>query len=132
MMNSYSAIAVIPSSNFKWTAEVQYKESLETRDAAILYASRHGCNMIVKYDRRTGPLFDVMHDPNLGTASGANTEMVKTAEVVPAIIETERIGWTKLMFRGMVGLAQKLGAVEVYSAPKRTRTAVQRQAAPAN
>jgi hypothetical protein len=107
MANANSSIAVIPSSNFKWTAQIQYKESLFTRDEAIRYASQYGCNLIVKYEKRTGPLFDVLQDPNLACASEDSGETVETVSV---LAEPESTGWSRLMLRGVFGLAKRLGA----------------------
>jgi hypothetical protein len=107
MVDANSTIALVPSAEFKWTAEIQYKESLASRDEAIRYASLHGCNLIVKYDRRSGPLFDVMHDPALRCTSEANC---RSAETVSVVIEPKSAGWSKLMARGVFGLARRLGA----------------------
>jgi hypothetical protein len=107
MANAYSRIAVIPSTRFKWTAQIQYKESLFTRDEAIRYASEHGCNLIVQYEKRSGPLFDALQDPNLVSTFEDCTEPVET---VPVVAEPESHGWSKLMVRGVFGLARRLGA----------------------
>lgn len=107
MTKTYTSITVIPSSNFKWTAQIQYKESLFTRDEAILYASRNSCNLVVKYERRSGPLFDALQDPNMVYASADNCE---TVETVPVVAEPESVGWSRSMFRGVFGLARRLGA----------------------
>ncbi|TAM82627.1 MAG: hypothetical protein EPN47_08195 [Acidobacteria bacterium] len=113
MTNATSTIALIPSTEFKWTAQIQYKESLPSRDAAIRYAGLHGCNLIVKYDRRSGPLFDVMHDPNLAYESGTAVNPVETVRVE---IEPERLGWRKSMARGVFGLfARRLASAASVS-----------------
>lgn len=104
MVSAYNTIALVPSTEFKWTAQIQYKESLPSREAAIRYAGLHGCNLIVKYDRRSGPLFDVMHDPNLASVSEANSDSTETVSVV---IEPERKGWSKMMARGVFGFARR-------------------------
>jgi hypothetical protein len=107
MANANSTIALVPSTEFKWTAEIQYKESLPNRDEAIRYASLHGCNLIVKYDRRSGPLFDVMHDPYLHCTSEADTHLAETVQVM---MEPEGGLWRKLKLRNMFGLGRRLGA----------------------
>jgi hypothetical protein len=101
MMNENNTITLVPSAEFEWTAEIQYKESLPSREAAIRYAGLHGWNLIVMYDRRTGPLFDVMHDPNLASESEAYAE---TTETVSAVFDAERAGLGKRMARGVFGL----------------------------
>jgi hypothetical protein len=101
MVNANNTIALVPSTEFKWTAQIQYKESLPSREDAIRYAGLHGCNLIVKYDRRTGPLFDVMNDPNLASVSEMYAE---TTETVSVVIEPERSGWSRMMARGVFGL----------------------------
>ena len=105
MSEGNSTIAIIPSSQFKWTFQVQYKESLPTRDDAIQYASRNGCNLVVQYSKRTGPQFDVLHDPELICTSGVKVETVEQVEVVP---EPESVGWSKLLFRGVSRLARRM------------------------
>jgi hypothetical protein len=101
MMNANNTITLVPVAEFKWTAEIQYKESLPSRDAAIRYAGLHGWNLIVMYDRRTGPLFDVMHDPHLASESEAYSE---TTETVSVVFDPERAGLGKRMARGVFGL----------------------------
>jgi hypothetical protein len=101
MVSANNTIALVPSTEFKWTAEIQYKESLASREEAIRYAGLHGWNLIVKYDRRTGPLFDVMHDPNLSNVSEAYADANETVSVM---IEPERAGLGKRMARGVFGL----------------------------
>lgn len=96
-----STISLVPVTEFKWTAQIQYMESLESRDEAIRYAGQHGCNLIVKYDRRSGPQFDVMKDPNLGSESGTASKSVETVTVQ---IESEPTGRTTKMARGLFGL----------------------------
>ena len=104
MVNATNTIALVPSTEFKWTAQIQYKESLASREEAIRYAGLHGCNLIVKYDRRSGPLFDVMHDPNVASVSEAYAE---TTETVSVVIEPERKGWSNMMARGVFGFARR-------------------------
>lgn len=108
MVNENSSIAVVPSTRFKWTAEIQYKESLSDQDEAIRYASQHHCNLIVKYHKRTGPLFDVMNDPGLSCATQIDEEAIET---VPAVFEPESTGWSKLVLRSVFGLAKRIGGV---------------------
>ncbi len=110
MVNPNGKIAVISSSDFDWTAEIQYKETLETLDDAVRYASRHGFNMIVKYNMAAGVHFDVMHDPNLRPASDIGADTVDTVEMVPVIIEPERHGWVHLLSERLVKLAGRIGA----------------------
>lgn len=101
MTKANNTIAIVPVSEFKWTAEIQYKESLASREDAIRYAGLHGWNLIVKYDRRTGPQFDVMNDPNRASMSEAYAE---TTETVSVEFELERAGLGKRMARGVLGL----------------------------
>jgi hypothetical protein len=110
MVNTTGKIAVISSSDFDWTAEIQYKESLETLDDAVRYASRLGANMIVKYNLATGVHFDVMHDPNLHSASDLAGDAVDSVQMVPVIVEPERHGWIRLLFRSSFNLVRRIGA----------------------
>ena len=110
MVNPNGKIAVISSSDFDWTAEIQYKESLETRDEAVRYASRHGFNMIVKYNMAAGVHFDVMHDPNLRSASDLGGDAVDVVEMVAVIIEPERHGWVRVMSRSVFNLGRRTSA----------------------
>jgi hypothetical protein len=105
MSEENSTIAIIPSSQFKWTFQVQYKESLPTREDAIRYASRNGCNLVVQYSKRTGPQFDVLHDPELVCTSGVKVETVQKVE---AVMEPESVGWSKLLFRRAFRLARRM------------------------
>lgn len=106
MTNSSGSIAVISSSQFKWTAQVQYKESVFTRDEAIRYASEHDCNLIVKYEKRSGPLFDVLQDPDIVCTYESSQQTVETVHVeLP-----NSGGWSKQLFRGVFGLAKRLGS----------------------
>ena len=110
MGKSSNTLALVSSSEFKWTAEIQYKESLETLDEAVRYASRHGFNMIVKYNLAAGLHFDVMHDPNLRSASDLGGDAVDTVQMVPVIVEPERHGWILLVFRSLFNLFRRIGA----------------------
>ena len=125
MENANGLIAVIPCSRFKWTAEIQYMRSLETRDEAIRYASRSGCNLVVKYEKRSGPLFDVLRDPNVVFTSEDNCE---TVEVVPALAEPESVGWSKFMARGTFRLAKRIVTGGSTSHRGKAMPSVQRQA----
>ena len=86
MGNSNSTIKLLQSNYFKWPFQVQYIESLETRDEAIQYAGRHGCNLIVQYSRRPGPQFDVLQDPEQVCTSIAECEVIEidSAELMQA------------------------------------------------
>ncbi len=112
MANANNTITVIPSSSFKWTAQIQYKESLYTRDEAIQYASEHDCNLVVKYERRSGPLFDALQDPNLGSTPRVASEIV---EVVTATAGPESASRSKSMLRGVFGFARRLGTAAITS-----------------
>jgi hypothetical protein len=78
MGNANSTLALLTSSEFKWTAQIQYMETLSNRDEAIRYASEHGCNLIVKYEKRSGPQFDVMNDPEPTWTSEAGSSQFET------------------------------------------------------
>ncbi len=110
MVNPNGKIAVISSSDFDWTAEIQYKESLETLDDAVRYASRLGFNMIVKYNMAAGVHFDVMHDPNLRSASDLGGDTLDTVKMVPVIIEPERQGWLRVMSRSVFNVVRRTSA----------------------
>jgi hypothetical protein len=125
MTNANSSIALIPSSQFKWTAQVQFMETLSTRDDAIRYASQRGCNLIVKYERRPGPQFDVLQDPNLVCTSEDTCE---TVETVPTFVEPEFTGWSKLMLRSVFGIARRRGAAGSTSQREKAIPAVRSQA----
>lgn len=86
MGNSNGSIKLLQSQHFKWPFQVQYIESLETRDEAIQYAGRHGCNLIVQYSRRPGPQFDVLQDPEQVCTSIAQCEEIEidSAELIQA------------------------------------------------
>lgn len=101
METTSNTISLIQSTEFKWTAQIQYMESLESRDEAIRYAGQRGCNLIVKYDRRSGPLFDVMIDPNLGAEFGTTGNSLETVTVE---IEPEPVSKTTKVARGIFGL----------------------------
>jgi len=115
MVKSNGLIAVLPYSRFKWTAEIQYKESLFTQEEAIRFASQHGCNVIVKYEKRSGPLFDVLQDPNLVCTSEDGYE---TVEAIP-VAELESTGPSKRALRGVAGLIKWFGAAASPSHPEK-------------
>jgi hypothetical protein len=100
MGNANSTLALLSSSEFKWTAEIQYMESLENRDEAIRYASQHGCNLIVKYEKRKGPQFDVMIDPQSRWTSQADSGQSQSG---PA-------GRKRRGILGMFGLSRRMDA----------------------
>ncbi len=104
MGNANSTLALLSSSEFKWTAEIQYMESLENRDEAIRYASQHGCNLIVKYEKRTGPQFDVMVDPQSRWTSQAASGQL---ESVSAGRKATNAGPKKRGILGMFGLSRR-------------------------
>lgn len=112
MVDANNTIALVSSTHFKWTAQVQYMETLPTRIEAIRYANQRGANLIVMYEKRTGPKFDVLQDPNLPHASEAEMEKMHFVRVV---YEPESVGWTKLMFRGMFRLAKRVGTAATAS-----------------
>lgn len=107
MGNSNRLIAVISSSHFKWEPEIQYMESFPTRDEAILYASERGCNLIVKYERRSGPPFDVLQDPHMVSTAGGDCETVDAVRVSPKAGPARR---GKSFLLGLFGLAKRAGA----------------------
>jgi hypothetical protein len=115
MANTNNTITLVPVAEFKWTAEIQYKESLPSRDAAIRYAGMHGWNLIVMYDRRTGPLFDVMHDPNL--VASESEEHAETTETVSVVFDPEPAGLGTRMARGVFGLFSRRLATAASTVP---------------
>lgn len=78
MGSASSTLALLTSSEFKWTAQIQYMGTVSNRDEAIRYASEHGCNLIVKYEKRSGPQFDVMLDPESSWTSEAGSSKFET------------------------------------------------------
>jgi len=103
MENQSNSIAIVSSTQFKWTAQIQYMESLANEEEAVRYASEHHCNLIVKYSKRSGPPFDVMNDPNMNCATEASNEVVET---VPIVSEPESISWSKIVLRKVFGLCK--------------------------
>lgn len=124
MTNSNGSIAIVPVSQFKWTAQIQYKESLFTRDEAIRYASEHDCNLIVQYEKRSGPLFDALHDPNLDFTFAESSEAVETVPV----LETRSINRGKRMIRGVFGFARLFSAAPGSAHEQNAMPAVHSQA----
>lgn len=104
MGSAHNTLALVTSSEFKWTAQIQYKESLGNRDEAIRYASQHGCNLIVKYEKRSGPQFDVMLDPD--SSWTAETD----CEVVEPVSDLKSNGRRKRGLLGMFGLGRRIDA----------------------
>jgi len=105
-MDGNNSITLISCTHFNWTARIQYRKSLSNRNDAIKYATRHGCNLIVQYYRRSGPLFDVMVDPELSCASSVNKAHTETIATEP---EPESTGWGMLVLQSMLGLAKRFG-----------------------
>lgn len=104
MASSKNLIAVIPWSRFKWTCEAQYKQSLYTREEAIRYASRHGYNVVVEFEKRSGPLFDVFLDPDVDCQSDEDYEIV---EVVDVLEESGPARRRRPIFRSLAGLFRR-------------------------
>lgn len=126
MENDNNGIAIVSCNYFKWKAQAQYKETLPTREEAIRYASVHGCNLIVIYDKRTGPKFDVLEDPNLDCTFREHCEFVESEQIEAEVVE--HISWRHLFRKRVVDIAEKLGAVEVIPQPKKPMSAARRQA----
>lgn len=117
MEKTNGLIAILPYTKFKWGCEVQYRQSLYTREEAILYASQHDCNVIVKYEKRTGPLFDVLQDPNTVFTAEDSFE---TVEPIPVSqLEPESTGWSKFMLGRLAGLVKWHGAASSTSQPEK-------------
>lgn len=126
MANSNGLIAVIPWSRFKWTAEAQYKQSLYTQDEAIQYASQHGCNAIVKYEKRSGPLFDVFVAPDVHCTP---EEGYETVEVVSGLEENKSARRSRSVFGGLGGLFRRSPAAAGTSQQGKALSQVRSQAA---
>ncbi len=105
MGKSNNTLALVTSSEFKWTAEIQYMETLTNRDEAIRYAGRHGCNLIVKYEKRNGPQFDVMIDPESRWTSEAGSGQSAKG---PAVEKAKSGGQRKRGLMGMFGFAKRM------------------------
>lgn len=104
MGNANSTLALLSSSEFKWTAQIQYMETLNSRDEAIHYATEHGCNLIVKYEKRTGPQFDVMLDPESKWTSHAGPGKLDSARNLKG---PKSGGRKKRGLLGMFGLTKR-------------------------
>lgn len=102
MGTANNTLAIVTSSEFKWTTQIQYMESLSNRDEAIRYASQHGCNLIVKYEKRSGPQFDVMIDPDSFWTAGADSAAVK------ATPDLKSNGRRKRGLLGIFGLGRRV------------------------
>lgn len=102
MGSANNTLALLTSSEFKWTAQIQYMVSLGNRDEAIRYASQHGCNLIVKYEKRSGPQFDVMLDPDSSWTARTDCEVI---DATPAL---KSGGWKKRSLLGMFGLSRRV------------------------
>lgn len=107
MGNANSTLALLSSSEFKWTAQIQYMETLGSRDEAIRYATQHGCNLIVKYEKRTGPQFDVMLDPESHWTSHAGPGHLESARTLEG---AKSGGRKKRGLLGMFGLTRRTGS----------------------
>lgn len=105
MANSTSTIKILQSQHFKWPFQVQYIESLQTRDEAIQYAGRHGCNLIVQYSRRTGPQFDVLQDPEQVCTSIAQCEVIKIEST--EAMQAQTSGRSRSTLTGLAGLIKR-------------------------
>lgn len=106
MGNPNRTITILQSSKFNWPFQVQYIESLETRDEAIRYAGRHGCNLIVQYSRRTGPQWDVLQDPEQVCTSAAESEVVEIAQ--EELMEDRANGRSRSALSGLASLIKRL------------------------
>ncbi len=105
MGNASSTITILQSSRFKWSFQVQYIESLETRDEAISYAGRHGCNLIVQYSRRTGPQFDVLQDPEQVCTSIADAEVIELSS--EELMKAQSNGQSRSAFASIAELIKR-------------------------
>lgn len=109
MGNSTSTIKLLQSNHFKWPFQVQYIESLETRDEAIQYAGRHGCNLIVQYSRRTGPQFDVLQDPEQVCTSIADCEVIEV--VAEEMAQGQPAGRSRSALSGVANLIKRFSGI---------------------
>lgn len=108
MGNSNSTIKILQSNHFKWPFQVQYIESLETRDEAIQYAGRHGCNLIVQYSRRTGPMFDVLQDPEQVCTSIAEAEVIEIS--ADELMQAQSTGRSRSALASVADLIKRFSA----------------------
>lgn len=109
MGNSNSTIKLLQSHQFKWPFQVQYIESLETRDEAIQYAGRHGCNLIVQYSRRTGPQFDVLQDPEQVCTSKAECEVIEIDS--SELMQAQSARRSRSALSGVAGLIRRFSGM---------------------
>jgi hypothetical protein len=105
MGNTSNTITILQSSRFKWPFQVQYIESLETRDEAIRYAGRHGCNLIVQYSRRTGPQFDVLQDPQQVCTSITDGEVIELSS--EELMSAQSNGRSRTALSGIADLIRR-------------------------
>ncbi|HET7101136.1 MAG TPA: hypothetical protein VFJ52_08305, partial [Terriglobia bacterium] len=101
-------IKLLQSNHFKWPFQVQYIESLETRDEAIQYAGRHGCNLIVQYSRRTGPMFDVLQDPEQVCTSIAEAEVIEISS--DELMQAQSTGRSRSALASVADLIKRFSA----------------------
>lgn len=109
MGNSTSTVKILQSQYFNWPFQVQYIESLPTRDEAIQYAGLHGCNLIVQYSRRTGPQFDVLQDPEQVCTSNAQCEVIEI--VRDELKESKSTGRSRSALSGITGLIRRFSSM---------------------
>ena len=109
MGNPNRTITILQSSQFKWPFQVQYIESLETRDQAIQYAGRHGCNLIVQYSRRTGPQWDVLQDPEQVCTSRSDSEVIEIAS--DESMEAQYTGRSRSALSGLADLIRRFSGM---------------------
>lgn len=114
-MGSVNTITILQSSQFKWPFQVQYIESLETRDQAIRYAGQHGCNLIVQYSRRTGPQFDVLLDPEHVCTSRDDSEVVQIE--VSQQKDAHSSGRSRSALSGVASLIRRFSGASRRAAP---------------
>jgi|GEM_PF-2728504 hypothetical protein len=119
MPNPNGTISVIPSSNFNWTARIEFKESFTDRDEAIRYASRHGYNLIVRYSKG-GTRFDVMWDLDGTVTSDTAAELVET---VPVVEVPDERSWSQTIAEKLVGVLARFGAVADGASNRRNAAA---------
>lgn len=109
MGNSTSTVKILQSQHFKWPFQVQYIESLETRDEAIQYAGRHACNLIVQYSRRTGPQFDVLQDPEQVCTSIAECEVIEIDST--ELMQAQPTGRSRSALSGIASLIKRFSGM---------------------
>jgi hypothetical protein len=117
MGNASNTITILQSSCFKWPFQVQYIESLETRDEAIRYAGRHGCNLIVQYSRRPGPQFDVLQDPEQVCTSITDGEVVELSS--EELMMAQSNGRSRTALSGIADLIRRFSTGTRRPSPNR-------------